>query len=85
MPESGDNLDPTTKNHQWNGDPLDWESWPTGRPGPIVPESRIQETLGVFQFYEQFRDDRSRTEEKVFHVAEFSATGQGECDLSQLV
>ena len=64
---------------------MDWESWPTGRPGPIVPESQIQETMGVFDYYEQLRDGRSRTEEKVFHVAEFSATGQGEFDLSQLV
>jgi hypothetical protein len=81
MSKSGD----TTKNHQWNGDPMDWESWPTGRPGPSVPESRIRETLDLVQHYEQQRDDMSRTEEKVFHIAEFSSTGRGEFDLSQLV
>ena len=83
--KSGENTDHTTNNHQWNGDPMDWESWPTGRPGPFVSESQIRDAMEALQISEQKRDDMSRTEEKIFHVAEFSSTGRGTSDLSQLV
>jgi hypothetical protein len=80
-PRSEDNPNPTTTKHQWNGDPMDWESWPTGRPGQFVSSAAIQRTVEVFQSFEQKRDELSRTEEKVFHVAEFSSTGRGEFDV----
>ena len=77
-PESGDVLNPMVTEHQWNGDPMDWQSWPTGRPGPFVSDFRMQEVLGTFQAINEMRDEQSRTEEKVFHVAEFSSSCQGE-------
>jgi hypothetical protein len=70
----------TTK-HEWNGDPMDWKSWPTGRPGPFVSDGRIQHVMNVFQGYDQDRSDLSQPEEKVFHVAEFSSVGGGEFDI----
>jgi len=60
---------------------MDWESWPTGRPGPSLPESRKVLIKEITQFFEQQRIDIARTEEKVFHLAEFSSTGRGESDL----
>ena len=68
----------TTTQHGWNGDPMDWESWPTGRPGPVVSEARMQEAIEKFQSLNEARDEQSRTEEKVVHVAEFSSSRQGE-------
>ena len=85
IPKSGNNPDPTTNNHQWNGDPMDWESWPNGRPGPSLSESRKVQNVEALRFFEQTRDEQSRKEEKVFHLAEFSSTGRGESDLSLLV
>jgi hypothetical protein len=70
----------TTK-HEWNGDPMDWKSWPTGRPGPFVSDGRIQHVMKVFQDCDQDRSDLSQPEEKVFHVAEFSSAGGGEFDI----
>ena len=79
--KSRDNSNPASTKRESNGDPTDWQSWPTGRPGPFVPYPTMQRTLGAFQFFEQRRDEMSRMEEKVFHVAEFSSTGQGESDV----
>ena len=50
---------------------MDWESWPTGRPGPFVSGAETQEAVDLFHSLESVRDEWSRTEEKVFHVAEF--------------
>jgi len=80
-PTSGDILNPMMVKREWNGDPMDWESWPTGRPGPRVSDGQMQHVMGLFQSHDQERDEPSRTEEKVFHVAEFSSTGQGEFDV----
>ena len=77
--KSTDIPDPTTTTKQgWNGDPMDWESWPTGRPGPVVSEARMQQAMEAFQGYNEERDEQSRTEEKVVHVAEFSSSRHGE-------
>ena len=83
--KSGNNPELTTNNHQWNGDPMDWETWPNGRPGPSLSESRTGQNVEALRFFEQTRDEQSRMEEKVFHLAEFSSTGRGESSLSLLV
>ena len=69
-----------TKHHQWDGDPMDWESWPTGRPGPFVSESRMQEVKKMFELYNGQRNEESRTKDHVLHIAEFSLSGHGEFD-----
>ena len=74
----GDVSIPTATQQRWNGNPMDWESWPIGRPGPFVSEAARQEAMDMFQYLESERDEWSQTEEKVFHVAEFSSTGQSE-------
>ena len=38
----------TTTQNPWNGDPMDWESWPTGRPGPLVSEGAMQKAMNWF-------------------------------------
>jgi len=73
----------TISTHELDNDPMDWESWPTGRPGPMVSDGRIQDVMRIFQYHDQKRDEReehqpSQAEEKIFHVAEFSSTGQSE-------
>jgi hypothetical protein len=84
-PESAHSLrditNPTIPKHQWNGDPMDWESWPTGRPGPFVSDTRMQDMMGKFQLLNEQRYEQSRTEANVLHIAEFSLSGQGESDL----
>jgi len=80
-PKSGDLPNPRTTKREPNGDHMDWESWPAGRPGPFVSEGRIQHAMKYFQAFNRQRDERSRTVEKVFHVAEFSSTGRGEFDV----
>jgi len=77
----GDTTNPTIKKHQWNGDPMDWESWPIGRPGPYVSEARMQEMMDCFQHYNGERNEESRTKENILHVAEFSSSGRGKPDL----
>ena len=67
--------------NQWNGDPMDWESWPTGRPGPFVSEARMQVVMDLFQDCNGERNEQSRTEENVLHIAEFSSSGRGEPEL----
>ena len=62
----------------WNGDPMDWKSWPTGRPGPVVSEARMQVAMKKFQDINEMYGERSRATERVFHVAEFFSSGQGE-------
>ena len=64
--------------NKWNGDPMDWESWPTGRPGPFVSEARMEVVMDLFQDYNGERNEQSRTEENVLHIAEFSSSGRGE-------
>jgi len=81
MPKLGDITSPTIIKHQWNGDPMDWESWPTGRPGPYVSKARMQQVMDYFQYYNGERDEESRTKDNVIHVAEFSSSGRGESDL----
>ena len=77
-PNLGDILNPAIER---NGD-MDWESWPTGRPGPFVSEARMAEVMDKFQYYNGQRTEQSRTTENVVHIAEFSSAGQGEPELS---
>jgi len=61
---------------------MDWESWPTGRPGPFVSKGRMQEVRLLFQYYNGMRNKEPQTEERnVIHIAEFFASGQGESEL----
>ena len=76
--DSGNGLDYQTTQRQWNGDPMDWESWPNGRPGPFVSEAQMRVAMARFRAADEERDEWSRTEEKIFHVAEFSSSGRGE-------
>jgi hypothetical protein len=62
---------------EWNGDPMDWKSWPHGRPGPYVSKTAMRRAKECFRSVEKGRDEWSRTEEKVFHIADFSITGKG--------
>ena len=78
----GNIQNPTIIKRQWNGDPMDWETWPTGRPGPFVSEARMQEVIGIFQRCEQERNEQSPTNENIMHIAEFSLSGRGEPELS---
>jgi hypothetical protein len=61
---------------EWNGDRSDWESWPIGRPGPFVSESV---TLDLLRYFVALRKTLPELlgEAPPFHVAEFSADGQG--------
>ena len=68
----------TTTHQRWSGDPMDWESWPIDRPGPFVSRVAIERATHLFDAFDSDRNERSRTEEKVFHVAEFSSTSQSE-------
>ena len=56
---------------------MDWESWPIGRPGPVVSDTDMQEAMAKFR-----SQTPVGTEEKVFHVAEYSKSGQSESDHS---
>ena len=60
------------------GHPMRWESWPTGRPGPFVSEVVLQQATNLFHSLDSKRNTWSRTEAKVFHIAEFSSTGRSE-------
>ena len=71
----GDIPNPATTQQRWNGDPMDWKSWPTGRPGPLVSEATMRHAMDTYHAYDSTRDELSRTKEKMFHVAEFSSTG----------
>jgi hypothetical protein len=80
-PDTEDDSSPESESlpspKEWNNDPMEWESWPSGRPGPYVSSTEIQRMKKAFLSYEKSRDDWSRTKEDVFHIAEFSATGKG--------
>jgi len=82
-PKMGDITNPTIIKHQWNGDPMDWESWPTGRPGPYVSEARMQHLMYGFQQSNRKRNEQSRTKEHAIHIAEFSSSGRGESGLDR--
>lgn len=41
----------------------------------------MRDAMNTFHFFDSERDEWSRTQEKVFHVAEFSSTGRGEFDV----
>ena len=71
----------TASKREWNGDRSDWESWPIGRPGPFVSESVTRDLLRYFVAYEGTRF--LLRGEPAFHVAEFSANGQGEAIYSR--
>ena len=75
---SEESTSPKIAKHQWNGDRRDWESWPSGRPGPFVPEARMRRAMDEFEYRNRKRDKRSRKEEKVFHITEFSSSGRGQ-------
>jgi hypothetical protein len=62
---------------EWNGDPMDWKSWPHGRPGPYVSKIAMRKAKERFSQFEKARDEWSRTEENVFHIADISGTGKG--------
>ena len=74
----GDTIQSTTTQQRWNGDPMDWESWPIGRAGPFISRAAMERATHLFDAFDSDRNERSRTEEKVFHVAEFSSTSQSE-------
>src|SRR5258706_3173861 len=80
-PKLGDTPNSTTTKPQWNGDPMDWESWPIGRPEPFVSESRMEEVMSGFEIYNEARSERSRSKEHVLHNAELSSSGHGEFDI----
>ena len=80
-PELENSPNPTITKYQWNGDPMDWESWPTGRPGPFVSEDRMQEVKNLFKRYNGQRNEQSRTSDHILHIAEFSSSGRGEFDI----
>jgi len=80
-PKLGDITDPTIVKRQLNSGPMDWESWPTGRPGPYVCETQMQEVMNRYQRLNGQRNEQSRTKEHVIHMAEFSSSGRGEPDL----
>src|SRR5258706_6213205 len=80
-PKLGDTPNSTVTNPQWNGDPMEWESWPTGRPGPFVSESRMQDVMDALKRHNQSRNEHSRTKNHVLHIAEFSSFGRGEFDI----
>ena len=81
LPVQGDIPNPTVTQQRWNGNPMDCTSWPIGRPGPLVSEATMRDAMNTFHFFDSERDEWSRTQEKVFHVAEFSSTGRGEFDV----
>jgi len=56
----------------------DWESWPKGRLGPFVSDTRMQDAMHCFQRFNGQRTKWSRTEEKVFYITEFSRSGRGQ-------
>ena len=60
---------------------MDWESWPTGWPGPLVSEDRMQEVKNAFKRYNGQRSEQSRTKGHILHIAEFSSSGRGEFDI----
>lgn len=62
---------------EWNGDPMEWESWPSGRPGPYTTKPDMRISMDVFRVFEKGRNKWSREKEKVFHIAEFSTTCEG--------
>ena len=80
-PKLGETPNSTITKPQWNGDPMDWGSWPTGRPGPFVSKSRMQEVMDIFKHHNGTRNEQSRTKECVMHMAEFSSSGRGEFDI----
>ena len=75
---TGDIPNPTITQQRRNGDPMDWKSWPTGRPGLFVSEAAMSTAMHIFHLADSPRDEWSRTEGKVLHVAEFSSTGRSE-------
>jgi len=77
-PDLGNSLDYQKTERRWNGHPMDWESWPNGRPGPYVSEAKIRGAMSMFHAVDEERGEWSRTEEKIFHVAEFSSSGRRE-------
>jgi len=81
MPKLGDITNPTIVKRQLNSGPMDWESWPTGRPGPYVCEAQMQRVMHEFQQLNGRRNEQSRTKEHVIHMAEFSSSGRGESEV----
>ena len=67
----GDIPNPTTTQQQWNGDSMDWKSWPTGRPGPLVSEAAMRRAMNLFHACDSRRDERSRTEERCSMLPSF--------------
>ena len=43
----------------------------------------MREAIRLFQNFNSARNASSRTEEEVFHIAEFSSTGQGEFEVNR--
>jgi len=80
-PKLGDITNPTIIKHQWNGDPMDWESWPDGRPGPTISWTRMQRVMDESKRLNAERNKQSQTKKNVLHIAEFSSSGRGESDL----
>jgi len=83
-PENGEDVladaatmrDQTTT--QWNGQPSDWASWPNGRPGPFISEDALKLYSSLIGDVTTEAEMRMKTDELVFHVAEFTQSGKGE-------
>jgi hypothetical protein len=68
---------PPSPTVEWNGEPMDWKSWPHGREGPYVSKTAMRRAMESLRRVERARKKQSRTKEKVFHIADFSSTGKG--------
>ena len=86
-PENGEEMladvattqDQTTT--QWNGHPSDWASWPNGRPSPFISDHALKHyrsLIGDVTTITTEAENRMKTDELVFHVAEFTQSGEGE-------
>ena len=83
-PENGEEMlanvattqDQTTT--QWNGHPSDWASWPNGRPSPFISDDALKYYNSLIGNVTAEAEKRMKTDELVFHVAEFTQSGEGE-------
>ena len=83
-PENGEEMlanvattqDQTTT--QWNGHPSDWASWPNGRPSPFISEDALKYYNSLIGDVTTEAEECMKTDELVFHIAEFTQSGEGE-------
>jgi hypothetical protein len=63
---------------QWNGQLSDWASWPIGRPGPFISDDAVKEFSSIIGDVTTEAEEGMKTDELVFHIAEFTQSGEGE-------